>query len=205
MAARDHDTAEVELPAEEPFGAPATVYRVEPRLFGFASTHLLGALAALALLLGIVFFATGHWALGSLFVVFAVVLAALCAVLASRDPRSPLGRVVIATGATARDCARLAGVSLSAWSGAGRDVVRLHRERWLLQAELRRRLTQLGEAVHRGEDERAEALRADTRALEQELDRRAAELAAALGLAHRRVEGERMSSQRTVIRTPGQR
>ena len=199
MGPSDHDTAEVELPAEEPAGVPATVYRIEPRLFGFASPLLLGALACAALVLAIVLLAAGYLAVGTVVFGLAVVLAGLFVVTASRDPRSALGRTILSTSANMRAQARLAGVSLSAWSAAGREVVRLRRERWLLESELRRRLAQLGEAVHRDEDERAAELKAEAHALSAELDRRDRELSAALRSAHRRVDGERLASQRTGV------
>jgi hypothetical protein len=199
MAERDHDTAEVELPAEEPAGPPATVYRIEPRLFGVASPVLLGTLACAALLLAVVLFAVGGLATGTVVFGLAVVLAGLFVVTATRDPRSALGRAVLGTSASLRAHARLAGVSLSAWSGAGREVVRLRRERWLLESEFRRRLTQLGEAVHRDEDDRAAELKAQASALTAELGRCDRELAAALRRAYRRVDGERLASQRTGV------
>ena len=124
MAESDHDTAEVELPAAEPAGVPATVYRVEPRLFGVASPLLLGTLSCMALVLAIVLFAVGELAVGTVAFGLAVVLAGLFVVTATRDPRSALGRAVLGTGASMRAQARLAGVSVSAWSGAGREVVR---------------------------------------------------------------------------------
>jgi hypothetical protein len=199
MVERDHDTAEVELPVEEPAGVPATVYRIEPRLFGVASPVLLGTLAGAMLVVAIVLFAVGALAAGTVAFGLAVALAGLFVVTASRDPRSGLGRAILSTSASMRAQARLAGVSLSAWSGAGRDVVRLRRERWLLESELRRRLAQLGEAVHRGEDKRAADLKAQAGALTAGLDRCDRELRAALRRAHRRVDGERLASQRTGV------
>ena len=124
MGASDHDTAEVELPAEEPAGVPATVYRIEPRLFGFASPLLLGALACAALVLAIVLLAAGYLAVGTVVLGLAVALAGLFVVTASRDPRSALGRTILSTSANMRAQARLAGVSLSAWSAAGRGPIR---------------------------------------------------------------------------------
>jgi hypothetical protein len=199
MSSPDKDTAEAELPAEEPAGVPATVYRVEPRLFGVASPTLLGAVSGAALLLAIVLYAVGELAVGTLFVGLAVVLAGLFVVTATRDPHSALGRAVLGGSASLRAQARLAGVSLSAWSGAGREAVRLRRERWLLEGRLRQVLMQLGEAVHRDDDERAQALKAEASALAAELERCDRELQAALGHAHRRVDGERLTSQRTGV------
>jgi hypothetical protein len=199
MGSKDSDTAEVELPAEEPASVPATVYRVEPRLFGVASPALLGALSGVALLLSIVLYAVGDLAAGTVAFVLAVVLAGLFVVTATRDPRSALGRAVLGASAGMRAQARLAGVSLSAWSGAGREAVRLRRERWLLESRLRHVLRQLGEAVHRDEDERAAELKAEASALTAELERCDRELTAARRRAQRRVAGERLTSQRTGV------
>jgi hypothetical protein len=201
MTPRDHETAEIEVPADEPAGAPATVYRVEPRLFGVASPVLLAALAGAGFVLAVALLATGHWAPGSFLFGIAIALAALLVLTASRDPHSALGRAVLSTSASVQAHTRLVSVSVSAWSRAGREVVRLHREGWLLEHELKRLLAELGGAVYRDEDERAAALKDEARALAAELDRRQAELEAALGRAHGRVAGERMSSARTAIRT----
>ena len=153
----------------------------------------------MALVLAIVLFAVGELAVGTVAFGLAVVLAGLFVVTATRDPRSALGRAVLGTGASMRAQARLAGVSVSAWSGAGREVVRFRREHWLLENQLRRCLAQLGEAVHRDEVERSAELKAEASALTGELDRRDRELRAALRRAHRRVDGERLASQRTGV------
>jgi hypothetical protein len=198
MTECEPETAAMELPRDEPVDVPATVYRVEPRLLG-ASPRMLGALGAAALLIGIALFALGHWPVGSLFCGLAALLGGLCVSLAVRDARSPLGHRVLASREGFRAWARLAGVSVTAWSSAGREVLRLRRERWALQLLLRRRLLELGEAVDLDDAERAARLKVETQTVRRELQEREHRLVAALARARGRVVGERLTAQRTQI------
>jgi membrane protein implicated in regulation of membrane protease activity len=127
---------------------PATVHHVEPRLFGVAPPATVGALGAFMLALAIVLLAVGHWLGGILLLALAVGLAALFRSALTRDRDSRLARLALGGAEAVGARCRFAGVWLSAWVGAGREVMRLQSEQWRLRVELRGKLARLGEAVY---------------------------------------------------------
>jgi hypothetical protein len=191
------DTKRVEFPPADPEVVPVTIVRPEPRLFGVAPPGLVLAIAALSLLLAIFLFASGRPLVGLLVVALAAVFGALYLGLARRHQDGPVARVTVDAADHARDRAGYAWVSLSTWSRAGREVVRVRNEQRRVRSELADRVRELGEAVLRDDDDRAAELKAEARGLEDELERRERELQSELVRARERVSGERVAIQPT--------
>src|SRR5919197_6137637 len=125
VSRKTSDTDELDLPPAEPAGVPPTVYRVEPRVLGVLSPALLAAVAIAAFLLALALFALGSWAAATVVIGLAAAAGAFFVVAASRDPRSRTLRA----STELRGLVALAGTSASAWSRAGREVLRLRLER----------------------------------------------------------------------------
>jgi hypothetical protein len=88
-------------------------------------------------------------------------------------------------------------IGVRIWSRAGVELVRIRARQQRLRRRLRATLRPLGEAVHREDQVRTQALREQARAIEDqlaELERRASAVSAA---AHKAAERERETLQPT--------
>jgi hypothetical protein len=134
----------------------------------------------------------------------AVVLAALAAVAlfflyeaARRNPQDPVGRRVLSSSHKMHGWTTFARRSASAWVRALRDVVRLRHESRSLRREREPTLLSLGDAAYRDDVPAANALRERLRQIDEELAKRAAELAQALSTARRHVDEEHEAARAT--------
>ena len=102
----------------------------------------------------------------------------------------------VSTADRVRDEAGVAGESISAWSRAGRDVVRLRREQFRLRRERDAKVRELGTSFYSG-DGRADGLKSAAKALDERMASNEREL-------QRTVAGARRQSRKgraTVVPT----
>lgn len=194
------DTREVDgLPSEDPGWSPVALVQPERRMFGLAPPGFLFAIALFAFFLTVLLLASGHWVAGLVLLVVAAGLGALFVSAARRLPEGRLARVTVGVSNEARWRAGFAWVSLSSWSRASREVVRLRGLQRRLRREQAELIRALGEAVYREDDGRAQALKAEARACGQQIEECAQELAYALATARARVGRERVAIQPTQV------
>ena len=124
-------------------------------------------------------------------------LAMLFVETARRLPDGRLARTALDLTDRARGRAGFVWVSLSSWSNAGRETVRLRSLQRRLRREQTALIAELGKEVYRGDDTRAEELKAEARALGERVEECSVQLHSALEAARTRVGRERMGIQPT--------
>ena len=193
------ETHILDLPPEETGDVSIHDVRAERRLYGVTPGTAALVVAAAALTLAIVFFATGHWPLGLVLLGVAMLLVLLFFEAARRTPRGTKSR----STAEALDGFRLrAGVAADALASRGRaarELVQIRRElrqMWAFRSQL---LLELGDAVYRGDDEASRTARARI----DELDRLAAQregyMQQVVETTQQRLERRRLEVQPTMI------
>lgn len=175
------------------------VHQVHRRPFGLGPVPLLGGLAAGLLLLAILLFAVGSWVPALFMLAVSAALVALLIVALEREPDARSAQVAFRAVDRARWWARFAALAIRVWSRAGLQLARIRGQRLRLRAELRQRLTPLGEAVYREDQNRAEVLKAQASDLSQALGAADAEAAVVLGAARERVERERVAREESEL------
>jgi hypothetical protein len=156
-----------DLPASETREEPIDVQYAKPRYFGLGSpVFVFGVMLAL-LVAGIVLVVMGRLGMGLVSIIIAVCLLPAFLAGARRWPDTRLARVGVSAADRVRDEADVAAKSISSWSKASRDVIRLRREQFQLRRERDARIRELGVSVY-AEDGRADELKASA----QELDER---------------------------------
>jgi hypothetical protein len=196
----EHDTDSFEL--VELDASPREYQVAERQVFGLAPTSFVAALAAGCLVAAIVLFALGGAVVAVLLLVAAFILAALFLEQARRRRSSRLDRFAAGAVETSRGLAGVAGTSVRAWSGAGRQVTALRLESKRLTRARSKAQYELGAAAAGDDPAETERLRRRVR----ELDARIAECGkraqAAVGDARERTAHERLSVSSTQIRRP---
>lgn len=191
-------TLRAEVPPEEPEPVPVHVQRAEPRWFGVTPPHLLLGVATAVCVVAVVLFATGEWPYGLILLGIGALLGAAFLEAARRRPSSTQTR----TSTDARERARSLLESYRARSAAAIEARRAQSGLLVLESERRAALLELGIAAHGG-DSSGEA---GVRVRLDELDRREAELRAALATAVRegeeRVRKARLPVQETMMVVP---
>jgi len=175
------------------------------RRLGDERPHYYGALSpGPVFVLGCVFLIASVVALIAGSVIGSVVFLVLAAVVfvffyqsARRNADDPTARRVLASGQHARGWVAFARTSVSAWAHALRDVVRLRRESRTLRREREPTLRLLGDAAYREDEPATNELRERLHQIDEELAKRAAEQAQALGAARQRVDEEHGAAQAT--------
>jgi ribosomal protein L40E len=189
----------IELPITG-MGDPAPrVHHVERRPLGLAPTPLIGGLGLLALVVGIVLLASGPWATGVVLLVVGAALLLLFVVAARQEPDSPAARALALTAARVRDRTGFAVAASRTWSSASGEVARLGWRRRQLERELSDLMAPLGEAVHRNDEVRVQALRGRAAQLRRSLEDLDGRRAAVVKAAHHEVERERAPVQATRV------
>jgi hypothetical protein len=117
-----------DAPPDEPRNVPIDIQHAEPRYFGLGQPIFVFSLLVGLLVLGIVLLVLGSFALGVIAIIFAACLLPAFLAGARRWPDNTIARVGISTADRVRDEADVAVTSISTWSRAGRDVVRLRKE-----------------------------------------------------------------------------
>ncbi|HJS93171.1 MAG TPA: hypothetical protein VJ741_02835 [Solirubrobacteraceae bacterium] len=173
------------------------VHRAHHRPLGIHPVPLLGALAALALLLAIILLAVGSLVAGLIMLGIAVASFSLFAGGVRREPDAPAGRVVLRTTHRARALAGLIAVALRAWARAALDLIRIRGRQQRLRRSLKANLAPLGEAVHQDDQQRAQALKQKAAEIDQQLTQAERDASAVIVEARRQIEHERSTIEPT--------
>jgi hypothetical protein len=185
-----------DAPAVTARDVPIDVQHAEPRYFGLATPGLVLVAAAALLVLGVALIATGAVVVGLVALAAAVCLLPAFLAGARRWPETRVAQLGVSTADRVRDEAGVAGESISAWSRAGREVVRLRREQYRLRRDRDAKIRQLGPSFY-SDDGRADELKAAAQALDERMASNAREL-------QRTVAGARRQSRKgraTVVPT----
>ena len=176
-----------------------TIHRVyrRPLGAGLGPAPLLGALSALALLAGLVLLFTGSVIVGLIVLALTLALIALFRAATRSEPDSQAARLAGVAEDRARSGTRLAAATGRAWSRAAPEIVRIRMRQQRLHRELKAKLQPLGEAVHRGDQERVQELKAQTSELESAIRKADHEAALVRDELEHDVERERATSTRT--------
>ena len=182
---------------------PVDVQHAEPRYFGLGQPVFVLSAAAALLLLGIVLIVTGPLALGIIAVILALCLLPAFLAGARRWPDTSIAKAGVSTADRVRDEAGVAVDSISAWSRAGRDVARLRKEQFQLRRERDTKIRELGVSFYE-EDGRADALKADAKALDERIAANDAQLRRTIASARRRTRKGRAAVVSTEVIKPGE-
>jgi len=153
------------------------------------------------LVLGVILLAAGSVALGVIAIVFAVCLLPTFLAGARRWPDTPIARAGISTADRVRDEADVAVASISTWSQAGRDAVRLRKEQFQLRRERDAKIRELGQSVF-DEDGRADELKAAAQELDDRIAANERELQRTIAGARRLVRKGRAAVVSTEVIRP---
>jgi hypothetical protein len=158
---------------------------------GLLTLLLLCAPSAIFAGIALALLADERWVGGFVLVALALVSAAFLLAAVDREPDAPLAHQALAVAARAQSKARMACISLAAWSSAVRALVRARRRQQRLYAARKDRLAALAEAILRGDRAHAARLKAETRDLGEEMRAREREASAAIDSARAQIEHER--------------
>jgi hypothetical protein len=185
-------------PPDETGPVPVHVQRAEPHWFGVTPPHLLLGVATAVSVFAIVLFAVGEWPYGLILLGVGALLVAAFLEAARRRPSSTLTR----TSTDARERARSMLETYRARSAATAEARRAESRLLMLESERRTALLELGAAAHARDSSREAGVRARL----DELDRREAELRAALASSlqegEERIRRARLPVQETMMVVP---
>jgi len=188
-------------PPTEPRDVPIDVQHAEPRYFGLGPPIFVFALGLGLLVLGVVLLLAGSVALGVIAIVLAVCLLPTFLAGARRWPDTPIARAGISTIDRVRDEADVAVTSVSTWSRAGRDVVRLRKEQFRLRRERDGKIRELGQSVFQ-DDGRADELKATAKEVDDRIAANERELQLTIAGARRHVRKGRAAVVATEVIKP---
>lgn len=191
------DTQAVPLPPTEPGPVPVNIAHAEPRLFGVVPPVLAFGLSCVLIGVAVVMFAVGNWAVGLIALGLAALLFALFLEAARHAPTSPVARTALRAGDFVTDWLGFLGGSASAWTAAGREILRLRNEVRELRPERDEVQFALGGAAYRENEAETASLRARLRDLDRQIAEREAASEAALERARKRSSRERLAVQPT--------
>jgi hypothetical protein len=176
--------------------------RPEPRLFGVLLPTPTFVLGCVVLLGSSISFATGSLVLGVMLLAFSAALFVLFYGAAERNPDGRIARGAVDGVERVTGWFRFGRESATAWSGAGRRVVRIKRELRRLRGERREAQLALGEAAYAEDDEGIATLRARLAQIDDEIAERERESADVVARARSRVDDERLAVTPTQVRPP---
>ena len=171
-----------------PFDESIDVQHAEPRYFGLGQPIFVFSLAVALLVLGVVLLVLGSVVAGVIAIAFAACLLPAFLAGARRWPDNKVARLGISTADRVRDEADVAVASISTWSRAGRDVVRLRKETFQLRRERDAKIRELGVSVYE-DDGRAEELKSAAKELDERIAADERELHDDRGCAPARPQG----------------
>ena len=190
-----------DLPGPEPREEPIDVQHADPRYFGLGSpVFVFGVMLALVVI-GIVLVAVGYLGGGLVSIIAAACILPTFLAGARRWPETRLARAGVSTAGRVRDEADVAAESISTWSRAGRDVIRLRKEQFQLRRERDARIRELGVSAYQ-EDGRADELKASAKDLDDRRLRNERELQRTLAGARRRTRKGRAAVVATEVIQP---
>lgn len=193
---------EQELPGTVGQKPAATMHRIERRPLGVAPIPLLGGMAAGALVLAIVMFASVGWVPGIGLLLVSGALVGLLAAGLRRQPESATAQALSGLLVRGRDMSGFLLRSGRMWGRTGVELGSLRWQRIRLERELRKLLTPLGEAVHQDDIERTAVLKSQAAALQRQLDELGSLETSLVSTAQSRLERERVPVQATEALTP---
>ena len=120
---------------------------------------------------------------------------------ARRWPDTRIARAGISTADRVRDEADVAVTSISTWSRAGRDTVRLRKEQFQLRRERDAKIRELGQSVFE-DDGRADELKAEAKELDERIAANERELQRTIAGARRRFRKQRAAVVATEVISP---
>ena len=187
--------------APDPSDGPVDVQHAEPHYFGLGPPIFVFSLAVGLLVLGVILIVAGSLAAGVIAVVLAVCLLPTFLAGARRWPETPIARAGISTADRVRDEADVAVTSISTWSRAGRDVVRLRKDQFQLRRDRDAKIRELGRSVFE-EDGRADELKTAAKELDDRIAANERELERTIAGARRRVRKDRAAVVATEVIKP---
>jgi hypothetical protein len=190
-----------DAPAPEVRDVPVDVQHAEPRYFGLGPPIFVFSLTVVLLVLGIVLIVLGSVAVGVIAIVLAACLLPTFLAGARRWPDTAIARAGISTADRVRDEADVAVASISTWSRAGRDVVRLRKEQFQLRRDRDAKIRELGQSVF-DDDGRADELKAAAKELDDRIAANERELQRTIAGARRRVRKGRAAVVSTEVIRP---
>jgi hypothetical protein len=186
-----------ELLAGLPDDPHTRIHEAQRRPFGAHPAPLLGGLALASLVIAIVLIAAGVWVVAVIALGLGLGAIALFIPAIRHDPTAPTARASRRAAAQATATAGLVAVTARTWARAAVSLLEIKRRRVRLRRRLHRQMGPLGEAVYRGEDERAEVLKASAARLEQELGDADRQASAVVSRARERTGREKATVQPT--------
>jgi uncharacterized membrane protein YphA (DoxX/SURF4 family) len=182
-----------------------SIHEAYRRPLGAQPPAFLGALSVVALILGVILLITGPWISAVIALVVFVGLITVFTAAVRHDPHSQAAQMARRSVNNLRSMARFGAVAVRTWARAAVSLLHIKQRRLRIKRELHSQLTPLGEAVHRGDQERAQQLKAQAERLERQLNEIDSKASAILEDARETVEREKSGSQSTqalpVIRT----
>jgi predicted RNA-binding Zn-ribbon protein involved in translation (DUF1610 family) len=146
-------TVRADVPPHETTPTPATVTRATPRWFGVAPATLLLAIAAVALVAGVVLLVVGALVAGLLLLGVALLLLAAFLEVARRKPDAAVAQRAAGAADSFKARAGFTAQALRTRSGARRAIKSRRAQALQLQGERDPLVRALGEATYRGDDE----------------------------------------------------
>ena len=192
-----------DLPGPEPREEPIDVQHADPHYFGLGAPVFVFGVMLVLLVAGIVLVVMGMLAGGLVSIILAACLIPTFLAGARRWPKTRLARAGVSTAGRVRDEADVAAESISTWSKAGRDVVRLRKKQFRLRKERDAKIRELGVSVFE-EDGRADELKASAQEVENRRLRNEREQQRAIGNARRGTRKRRAAVVATEIIQPEQ-
>jgi zinc ribbon protein len=190
-----------DAPPPDPTELLARVTPAEPHYYGLARPLFVLSIAVVLLVLGIVLVATGTLAPGVVLIVLALCLFPSFLAGLRRWPDTRFVRASLSTAGRVRGEADVAVESISTWSKAGRDLVRLRRQQFQLRRERDGRIRELGVSAY-SEDGRADELKEAAKELDRRIEANERTIQRTVAGARRRVRKERAAVVATEVITP---
>jgi hypothetical protein len=177
------------------------IQHAEPRYFGLGQPIFVLSLLVGLLVVGVILLVLGSFAAGVIAIIFAACLLPAFLAGARRWPDNRVARVGISTADRVRDEADAAVTSISTWSRAGRDVVRLRKETFQLKRERDAKIRELGVSVYE-DDGRSDELKAAAKELDERIAANERELERTVAGARRSVRKDRAAVVATEVIKP---
>ena len=174
-----------------------TLAASEARLFGVLPPGPLLAATVAVVVVAIVLFATGHWAIALVLVGLGLLGLAAFLEAVRRTPETPLGRRSAETFHRVAAYAGFAAEAFSVRSRVAREVAARRRELWELGTRRNELVFALGEAVARDDAAAADDLKRQVRELDETAAAKEREIADAVSDAEKRVRRAQLEVQPT--------
>ncbi len=190
-----------DAPPAEARDVPIDIQRAAPRYFGLGQPIFVFSLLVGLLVLGVILLALGSFDAGVIAIIFAACLLPAFLAGARRWPDNRVARVGISTADRVRDEADVAVTSISTWSRAGRDVVRLRKATFQLKRERDAKIRDLGVSVYE-DDGHSDELKAAARELDERIAANERALQRTVAGARRSVRKDRAAVVATEVVKP---